>query len=111
MDDYDYVIYKRLHIHYRDGAAITVIDLDGTGARLWYPSTSVAFAKEELQPAVRPILVYARGAFVRPLFEAKYSDAVVGALESLQRGWSAVHQIFKVEERELVKPDAHVASV
>ena len=121
---YHYYIYKRLHIHYKDGY-VTVVELEKKGAHFWYVASTFIqmldeddelynhkkdeilekdeqVKQEELRPAMLPILVYDADAFVRPLFETKYRDAVETAIISADQQWVNILKIVKVEEREML---------
>lgn len=106
----DYYIDKELQVYYHNETIFSYIILEREKGYYMFGSTfdededgyelQVAqYIKHELEPRMKPILIYENHTFQKESFERKYTQMIERDLHSSNKTWSNVDKILKIENR------------
>lgn len=104
----DFYIYKSLKIYYKNDIC-DLIDIEKEQRYFYYPeidNDDVEYEKkrsesisEQLQPRMKPILIYRDNSFVNVIYESKYKEFIFIKIASYNKTWEDITTIEKIEYR------------
>lgn len=108
----DYYIDKDLHIYFYNKNDYFLINLEHERGYFYeypydpdeedYEQIMNEMIKEQLQPRMKPIVIYSNNTFTKPHFENKYKTMIESVINNdLYKDWDDVKEIIKVEDRYL----------
>jgi hypothetical protein len=109
----DYYIIKFLHIHYNDinNDSNDYLEIELDRQRCYYDEYQFdedaedfeeqlnAYIEYILQPKVDPIIIYFNGNFNKSSCESKYKTLIENEIAKIDKKWSDITKIIKVEKR------------
>ena len=104
----DYYIYKKLCIYLKNSDKNFDIELETERGYFYdinmdsdeedYEEKMAKSIAEQLEPRMKPILIYENSVFCKPNFEEKYKDLILHHLPN-DKTWADIFKIVKKESR------------
>ena len=106
----DYYIDKDLHISYYNDEEISYINLEHERGNYWfisildededgYDEELKEYIKQELEPKMKPIVIYSNKTFNKLSFENKYKKIIENDIKRFNKTLNDVDEIIKIEKR------------
>jgi hypothetical protein len=106
----DYYIEKELQIYYHNETIFSYIILQRDQGYYWFSSALdededgyerefAEYMKQELEPRMKPILIYENNTFQKSSFERKYTQMIEHDLHLSKKTWTDINKILKIENR------------
>lgn len=105
---YDYYIDKNLYIFFINTYQYKLINLDHNRCYFYeididsddedYKKRKEESETEQLMPSMKPILIYEKYTFSKPIFEEKYKDLILQNLPE-NKTWGDIKKIMRKEIR------------
>jgi hypothetical protein len=106
----DYYIDKDLHISYYNDEEISYINLEHERGNYWfisildededdYDEELKEYIKQQLEPKMKPIVIYSNKTFNKLSFENKYKKLIENNIKRFNKTLNDVDEIIKIEKR------------
>jgi hypothetical protein len=104
----DFYIYKSLKVYYKDNS-FDFMDIEKERGYFYFPeidNDNIEYEKkrseiisEQLQPRIKPIIIYQNNSFINVNYESKYKEFIFIKLVSYNKTWEDIMNIEKIEYR------------